>query len=251
MPEPVSWWRAVIDLVLPRACAGCGAPSTWWCARCSDELTRAPVLVPIAGLDRCAGVAPYRGPVGAALVALKERGVLAASAPLSVALAAAVRTAAAPAPTRLALVPAPSRPGAVRARGADVVADLARAAAGSLRAGGADAITVPGLVHARRVVDQTALDPRGRAANLTGALRVRSAARPLLADRTVVVVDDVTTTGATLAEAARALTVGVPGCGPVAAVVAVAGPAADAVLARGSFGDRSFGDRVVPPAADG
>ncbi len=61
-----------------------------------------------------------------------------------------------------------------------------------------------GLKQTRRLTDQTRLTGKERADNLRGALAVPD--QQVVADKTIILVDDVTTTGATLREAARALT---------------------------------------------
>ena len=61
-----------------------------------------------------------------------------------------------------------------------------------------------GLRHTRRIPDQTRLTGRQRMLNLKGAFAVPHP--EALEGMSVIVVDDVTTTGATLREAARALT---------------------------------------------
>jgi predicted amidophosphoribosyltransferase len=76
-----------------------------------------------------------------------------------------------------------------------------------LRSRGIDADYAPVLRQRRRVADQTTLNRAGRAMNLSHALDVRERYLPLYAHSTVLVVDDVVTTGATLVEAVRALTV--------------------------------------------
>jgi len=90
------WWQDLTDLALPAECGGCGRPRTVLCPECRDALSGAvpcrvrPVPEP-SGLPVVHAAAPYDDEVRAALLAHKERGVLALAAPLGVALAGAVR----------------------------------------------------------------------------------------------------------------------------------------------------------------
>ncbi len=212
---------ALLDLVLPRGCAGCAAPGAALCGDCRSLLERRPLgLVrpePCpAGLPPLAAGTAYEGGVRRLLVAHKERGQTRLAGPLGAALAGAVRVLAVPGP--VVLCPAPSARSAVRGRGHDHALRLARSAARILTADGYPATALALLVPGRLVADQSGLDAAARAANLAGALRVRR-----LVDGPVVVVDDVVTTGATLVEATRALT---------AAGMAVRGAAVVAATAR-------------------
>lgn len=204
--------RDLLDLVLPESCAGCGCPAGLLCAACRAALAgparvRWPDPVP-PGLPVPWSVAPYDGPVRSAVVAAKEHGRTRLAGPLGDALARAVVAAggrgSGPAAAEL-LVPAPSRRAAVRARGHDPTLRLARRAAAVARAGGRPMAVVPVLRVASQVRDQAGLDAAARAANLAGRLSVPGRLVPLVAGRRVLVVDDVVTTGATLAESARAL----------------------------------------------
>jgi predicted amidophosphoribosyltransferase len=214
----LSTLRALLDLALPSACAGCGTAGSVWCESCGSLLRGPPrrqVPDPCPpGLPAVWAVGTYDGPVRAAVVAHKERGVLALGRPLGSALAAAVAAAvtaraagaqAGSVPAPVLLVPAPSRAAAVRERGRDPTLVLTRLAAGRLRRAGADVRVVPVLRVSRGTRDQAGLSVAERAENLAGAIRVPGRLSPYLLDGVVVIVDDVITTGATLAEAARAL----------------------------------------------
>jgi predicted amidophosphoribosyltransferase len=148
-------------------------------------------------------VAPYEDAVRAALIAHKERGALALAGPLGTALAGAVRAGGGEGP--VLLVPVPSARRAVRARGHDPARRIALAAAGVLRRTGTPARVAGVLRQRRAVADQSGLDSRQRLDNLAGALEVAAGGDRLLDGGAVVLVDDLMTTGASLAEAARAV----------------------------------------------
>jgi predicted amidophosphoribosyltransferase len=161
------------------------------------------------GLPVVHAAAPYQDEVRAALLAHKERGALMLAGPLGAALAGAVRSGitsrGGPGATVL-LVPVPSARRAVRARGHDPARRIALAAAGELRRAGTPARVLAVLRQRRAVADQSGLDSRQRLDNLAGALEVAAGGGRLLTHGgRVVLVDDLMTTGASLAEAARAL----------------------------------------------
>ncbi|MFF3321967.1 ComF family protein [Streptomyces sp. NPDC002889] len=229
-----TWWREITGLVLPGACGGCGMPRTQLCPVCAGALYGAgarrarPVPEP-GGLPVVHAAAAYTDAVRAVLLAHKERGARGLAGPLGTALAGAVRAAtpgSAHSGGPLLLVPVPSARRAVRARGHDAGRRIALAAAAELRRTGTSARVLPVLRQRRAVADQSGLTARQRVANLSGALEVRAGGERLLAGGRAVLVDDLMTTGASLVEAARALSAamrsGLHGfVRPSAAVVAV------------------------------
>jgi predicted amidophosphoribosyltransferase len=143
------------------------------------------------------------------ILAYKERGRRGLAAPLGDALAAAVQSGwTAPAAGPVALVPIPATPAAIRARHGDHMLALARRAALWLRRAGLPAEAVTPL-RALPKPDAAALDREARALAAREAFTVRpsraQALRAVADAGAVVLLDDVVTTGATLAAAARCL----------------------------------------------
>jgi predicted amidophosphoribosyltransferase len=204
------------DLVLPAACAGCGAERvplrSGACGDCAAALEAlvpyptAPVPPP-PGMPACSAVGPYAGPLRSALLAYKERGRHRLARPLGALLAAAVadvavRHGGGPA-VPIVIVPVPSTARAIRTRQGDHMARLAAHAVRRLRASGWQADLARPLRALPRP-DSASLDPVGRAAAAESSLRIRSVRIPILRRaltmrRTLIVVDDIVTTGATMA----------------------------------------------------
>ncbi len=223
---------AARDLLLGSTCVGCGRPGRLLCTTCNAALEPHPAPAwPTPrppGLTDPWAATSYDGTVRAMVLGHKEHHLLGLARPLGELLALAVATAlddllAGGSSADLVLVPVPSRPGSVRQRGHDPTTNLVRAAAARLTTWGTPATCLPLLRTRPGLADQAGLDAPARALNLAGAFRAHApavrrlarAGRPLH----VVVCDDVLTTGATAAEAQRALrAVGLP---PLA-VVAVA-----------------------------
>jgi len=215
------------DLILGARCVGCARAGRLLCDACEAHLEVVPrpswpTPVP-AGLVAPWAATSYDGVVRAMVVGHKEHHLLALARPLGDLLAKAVHTAVTDLvgqPVPVLLVPVPSRPSSTRQRGYEPTEAITRAATVSLRAWGVETAWVRLLRTRRGLADQAGLDAASRAANLAGALRVHPPALRRLATSAehghlppvhVVVCDDVLTTGATAAEAQRALrAVGLP-----------------------------------------
>ena len=211
---------AVLDLVLPLECGGCGAPSTRWCAVCADELAigsdtprvvtpRIDPQVPVFALGR------YAGARRRAIVAMKDRGRADLLSPLAQSLALGIHRLLlwGLLDVPLTIVPAPTRGWSARHRGGDPVTRIAALAT----AGHPDITVVRALRMKALARDSAGLSGAARERNIAGRVLLTRRRRPARGE--LLLVDDVVTTGATARESVRIL----HGAGArVAAVLALA-----------------------------
>jgi ComF family protein len=195
-----------LDAALPASCVGCRAEGPSICADCAralDARLLAPAGVPIGlpadipapllQLDWCA---PFHGVVRDALHAIKYQGEQRLAGPLGAAVAR--RWARIGVGADL-VTHVPVHAERAKQRGYDQADLIARTAAREL-----------GLTHARLLtrdratIAQFDLDRRRRATNVRGAFAMDPGAGGI-AGRWILLVDDVTTTGATLAACAEPL----------------------------------------------
>lgn len=203
----------LLDLVLPPACAACGLPGPPACRACLDGLVPldapwcagcgATVPVPVARCPACRGrlggarqAVAYEAAAPALVAALKDgrRRVLAGV------LAQRIVAALPPPPLGAVLVPVPLGPARLRERGFNQSLLIARELAHRWRRPVAEP-----LVRVREEAHQRGSAATARARQAAGAFAARGRdpvpAHPWL-------VDDVHTTGSTLADCARALRAG-------------------------------------------
>lgn len=202
----------IADLLLPRVCAGCGIETVSLCGDCIEALD-GPVIrtQPRFGQLPVSGAGVYDGVLRRVLVAYKEHGRRDLTAVLGLLLARAVVDALSRARTDarpIILVPVPSSPAAARRRGGNHVAAVAQSTAQMLRADGLQAGCADVLTVGRHR-DQVGFGSAARRANVRGSHRVGKPHLGIVGEWSrqakVVIVDDISTTGATGAETARAL----------------------------------------------
>jgi ComF family protein len=207
------------EMLFPPVCAGCGRYGDWVCHECERAIRRAGIggcgrcgrPGPVApACEHCLGVLPtglrqvravwaYQRPIRESIHRFKYMGEFERGRDLG-------RRMAEHAPTLVgaqrlvdAVVAVPLHPRRYRERGFNQAAVLASQVAPAL---GCE--VVPAVERTRYTVSQTGLDNAARIENMRGAFAVARDA-PDFAGATVLVVDDVVTTGATIGAVAAAL----------------------------------------------
>jgi len=181
---------AALDLLLAPRCAGCGAPGSWLCLTCRD-------LCEPVRQGRVTAAGTYGGALREAIHRFKYEGERALANELGTLIASCVASDLATGVALDVVVPAVLHPERARSRGYDQARLLAAVVA--------ERTALPLRVPLRRIraaAPQVALDRAARAENLRGAYVAEAGA---LRGARVALVDDVTTTGATLAAASGAL----------------------------------------------
>jgi predicted amidophosphoribosyltransferase len=214
---------SLLDALFPMCCPGCGTPGVAVCGRCAAGAAPAPPLAPPPGVDSWASPFAYEGVVREVVARLKYRDERGRVRWLTGALVAEAGELLGDVRGPLAVTWAPTSVAHRRARGFDQAELLARAVARTLR--------VPCRPLLRRLggPPQTGLPARDRRVG-PRLVAAPAAARALRGLGAVLVVDDVATTGATLAAAAAALRVA--GASTVFALTAARTPAPGAGPAR-------------------
>ncbi|HEX5540736.1 MAG TPA: phosphoribosyltransferase family protein [Micromonospora sp.] len=210
-------WADLADLVLPVECAGCRGSGRRLrhgvCVSCQSFLSALrpdsvrPTPAP-AGLPPCVALGGYDGVLRELLLSYKERGRHGLARPLGFLLAEVVAAALQSDRRPVLLIPVPATAKAVRQRYGDHLWRLSRYTAGRLRAAGWPVMLAQPLRALPRP-DSALLDSAGRAAASATAFRLRAGRLPALrravSGRSVIMLDDIVTTGATLSSVSRLL----------------------------------------------
>jgi len=192
----LDYFQFVFDIVIPVRCALCGRHNAHVCRGCCERLKLEPLLGRAAQADVPAVVAlgSYAGSLRAAVLELKFRHRQAAAfclgAILGTKLGYAIDT----------IVPVPLHHERFLSRGFNQAEAIARGIASTFDA----PLCCDALIRTGTAVPQSSLALRGRRKNVHSVFALGPDAVHLRNAR-VMIVDDVVTTGATIAACARAL----------------------------------------------
>ncbi len=207
-------WQRLLDLLFPPRCVGCGDPGTWFCPQCRASVT--PIQPPLCQrcgrplndgrlcsqcrrtppiIDGIRSVAFFEAPLRQAIHHFKYRRRTELAAPLSEMMVAywpQLRW------SIDLLIPVPLHERRQRQRGYNQATLLAHRLGWAIGC----PVTEDALIRQRETAPQVSLAASERRRNVAGAFTWQA---PPLQGESILLVDDVCTTGATLEACARAL----------------------------------------------
>ncbi|MGL5406261.1 MAG: ComF family protein [Propionibacteriaceae bacterium] len=204
MIEP--WWSVLSELALGAVCPGCRRIGHGCCSSCIASLRTAPQQVhrKNMGLTSIWSGGLHEKTRRDVLVAYKERGYWSLCDVLGEELARAIAalTLSVTKHSRYALVPIPSSEESIRYRGCDTTLMLAKSANLFLRQYGLETQVKPCLRQYKGGRDQVGLSAQQRRENLQGRIVIAKQ----LPNFPMVIIDDVITTGASIAAGCKVVT---------------------------------------------
>jgi predicted amidophosphoribosyltransferase len=186
-------------LLFPTRCFGCRELGYSICSKCRKLWHPHLYQSSIVNLAVYSAV-PYSPVARNILLAAKEQSIKSADQLVRSAISASLQGVFQKYPS-CALVPIPSGPASNRRRGRDFINEMALLVAKDMGVG-----VLPLLEHQRLVRDQSKLNIASRRENLAMALSIKPQFRGNYSNESVVILDDLVTTGSTINEANRALT---------------------------------------------
>jgi ComF family protein len=187
-----------IDLLFPPRCAGCGQIDTFWCSKCQDEIDEMSLeetIEPKHPLQGVAATAWHEGKLREAVQALKYENTPTMAKPLGEKLATCLKQ---QDWIYDIIVPVPLHTKRLMERGYNQAQLLAEQAASNMGIG----CEVNGLQRIRETKSQVTISGTERLQNIKDAFVANS---QFVNGRSIVIIDDVYTTGSTMSACGEAL----------------------------------------------
>lgn len=194
-------WDFILDFLFPKKCLGCGREGSWLCSDCFSKIEYfdQPYFRNLPPLSGVFALGPYRGILKESILAFKYDGVRELVEPLGNLLIQHLSPL--PFERRSLLVPIPLHKRREIERGFNQAHLLALYFSKNL-----NLPLLPNvLIKIKNTKPQVELKEKERKENIKDAFFVKESEKHLIKNKTIFLVDDVMTTGATLKEGAKIL----------------------------------------------